>query len=98
MTPSKTGKTKKIIFYFLNPMYMSLILDMTYWHCILQGIDCNGHGTHVAGTVGSNPYGVAREAKLYGVRALNCMGFGSIGGIVAGKCTRVLKSLESRHR
>ncbi|MYX17006.1 S8 family serine peptidase [Streptomyces sp. SID8374] len=36
--------------------------------------DCNGHGTHVAGTVGGATYGVAKAVKLVGVRVLNCQG------------------------
>ncbi|MER7697695.1 S8 family peptidase [Streptomyces sp. NPDC096095] len=36
--------------------------------------DCNGHGTHVAGTVGGGAYGVAKGVKLIGVRVLNCRG------------------------
>ncbi|NEE47957.1 S8 family serine peptidase, partial [Streptomyces sp. SID8455] len=36
--------------------------------------DCNGHGTHVAGTVGGTTYGVAKAVKLVGVRVLNCQG------------------------
>jgi subtilisin family serine protease len=36
--------------------------------------DCQGHGTHVAGTVGGNSYGVAKGVKLIGVRVLNCQG------------------------
>jgi hypothetical protein len=46
--------------------------------------DCNGHGTHVAGTVGGRRYGVAKQAKLVGVRVLNCAGSGSYSGIIAG--------------
>src|SRR5687767_10604791 len=49
-----------------------------------NGQDCNGHGTHVAGTVGSSTYGVAKAAKLRGVRVLNCSGSGSWSGIIAG--------------
>jgi subtilisin family serine protease len=45
--------------------------------------DCNGHGTHVAGTVGGTKYGVAKLAKLVGVKALNCAGSGTMAGIVA---------------
>ncbi len=45
--------------------------------------DCNGHGTHVAGTVGGTTYGVAKLAKLVGVKALNCAGSGTMAGIVA---------------
>ncbi|HEV2146096.1 MAG TPA: S8 family peptidase [Longimicrobiaceae bacterium] len=46
--------------------------------------DCNGHGTHVAGTVGSKTYGVAKKAQLRGVKVLNCSGSGSTSGIIAG--------------
>lgn len=49
-----------------------------------NGNDCNGHGTHVAGTIGGTTYGVAKQARLYGVRVLNCSGFGSYSGIIAG--------------
>ncbi|MGH9942321.1 MAG: S8 family peptidase [Pyrinomonadaceae bacterium] len=46
--------------------------------------DCNGHGTHVAGTVGSSTYGVAKGVRLYAVRVLNCSGSGSNSGVIAG--------------
>ena len=46
--------------------------------------DCNGHGTHTAGTVGSKPYGVAKKVSLYPVRVLNCMGSGTTSGVIAG--------------
>lgn len=46
--------------------------------------DCNGHGTHVAGTVGGNTYGVAKSVRLVGVRVLNCSGSGSTSGVIAG--------------
>ncbi|HYD55217.1 MAG TPA: S8 family peptidase [Gemmatimonadaceae bacterium] len=49
-----------------------------------NGQDCNGHGTHVAGTVGGTVYGVAKEVRLYGVRVLNCSGSGSNSGVIAG--------------
>jgi subtilisin family serine protease len=48
------------------------------------GTDCNGHGTHVAGTVGGSTYGVAKGVQLRGVRVLNCSGSGSWSGIIAG--------------
>ena len=48
-----------------------------------NGQDCNGHGTHVAGTIGSATYGVAKSARLRGVRVLNCQGSGSTSGIIA---------------
>jgi subtilisin family serine protease len=46
--------------------------------------DCNGHGTHVAGTVGGSVHGVAKGVRLVGVRALNCQGSGSTSGVIAG--------------
>jgi len=46
--------------------------------------DCNGHGTHVAGTVGSSTYGVAKSVTLRPVRVLNCSGSGSNSGVIAG--------------
>ncbi|MFE5485694.1 S8 family peptidase [Streptomyces sp. NPDC056527] len=49
-----------------------------------SGADCNGHGTHVGGTVAGGRYGVAREAALVSVRVLNCQGSGAWSGIIAG--------------
>lgn len=46
--------------------------------------DCNGHGTHVAGTVGGRTYGVAKGVKLFAVRVLDCAGSGSNSGVIAG--------------
>ncbi|XP_041470585.1 aqualysin-1-like [Lytechinus variegatus] len=46
--------------------------------------DCNGHGTHCAGTVGSNTYGVATGVQIKGVKVLGCWGSGSTSGIVSG--------------
>jgi subtilisin family serine protease len=49
-----------------------------------SGTDCNGHGTHVAGTIGSGPYGVAKGVRLVAVRVLNCNGSGTYEGVIAG--------------
>jgi subtilisin family serine protease len=49
-----------------------------------NGQDCNGHGTHVAGTVGGTRYGVAKSVNLYAVRVLDCSGSGTTSGVVAG--------------
>ncbi len=49
-----------------------------------NGIDCHGHGTHVAGSVGSSTYGVAKGANLYGVRVLPCNGSGLVSGFING--------------
>ncbi|SDR83493.1 S8 family peptidase [Actinopolymorpha singaporensis] len=46
--------------------------------------DCNGHGTHVSGTVGSSTYGVAKAVRLVGVRVLDCNGSGTTSGVIAG--------------
>jgi len=46
--------------------------------------DCNGHGTHVAGTVGATTYGVAKGVRLVAVRVLNCQGSGTNSGVIAG--------------
>ncbi|CCH33401.1 S8 family serine peptidase [Actinosynnema sp. NPDC047251] len=46
--------------------------------------DCNGHGTHVAGTIGSTTYGVAKGVKLVGVRVLNCQGQGEWSQVIGG--------------
>jgi subtilisin family serine protease len=46
--------------------------------------DCQGHGTHVAGTVGGSQYGVAKAVKLVAVRVLNCQGSGTNAGVIAG--------------
>jgi subtilisin family serine protease len=46
--------------------------------------DCNGHGTHVAGTVGGKTYGVAKQVDLVAVRVLDCAGSGSTSGVIAG--------------
>jgi len=49
-----------------------------------NGNDCNGHGTHVAGTVGGRSVGVAKQVKLVAVRVLNCSGSGSTSGVIRG--------------
>ncbi|WP_322571615.1 S8 family serine peptidase [Rhodohalobacter sp.] len=49
-----------------------------------NGNDCNGHGTHVAGTVGGAAYGVAKGVNLIAVRVLDCNGSGTFSGVIAG--------------
>lgn len=49
-----------------------------------NGGDCNGHGTHVAGTAGAaSGYGVAPAARLVSARVLNCEGSGASSGVIA---------------
>jgi subtilisin family serine protease len=49
-----------------------------------DGSDCNGHGTHVAGTVGGTTWGVAKGVTLVAVRVLDCNGSGTTSGVIAG--------------
>lgn len=46
--------------------------------------DCNGHGTHVAGTIGGTGNGLAKQVRLIGVRVLDCNGSGATSGVIAG--------------
>src|SRR5258708_22566033 len=46
--------------------------------------DCNGHGTHVAGIIGSTSYGVAKKVRLHGVQVLDCDGSGTTSDVIAG--------------
>lgn len=46
--------------------------------------DCNGHGTHVAGTVGGTTHGVAKGTTIHPVRVLDCGGSGAWSGVIAG--------------
>ena len=49
-----------------------------------NAVDCNGHGTHVSGTIGGTTYGVAKKVTLVGVRVLDCDGQGTTAQVVAG--------------
>jgi len=46
--------------------------------------DCNGHGTHVAGTIGATTYGVTKKSTLIAVKVLNCEGSGTNAGVISG--------------
>ncbi len=48
------------------------------------GNDCNGHGTHVAGTVGGTTWGIAKGVTIHPVRVLGCTGSGTTAGVVSG--------------
>jgi subtilisin family serine protease len=49
-----------------------------------NGNDCNGHGTHVAGTIGGSVHGVAKNVQLVSVRVFGCSGGSSWETIIAG--------------
>ena len=71
----------------VNPNHWEFSGRATAWYDALggSGVDCNGHGTHCSGTVGSNTYGVAKDVTIYGIRVLSCIGFGSNSGVVDGE-------------
>lgn len=48
------------------------------------GADCNGHGTHVSGTVGGSFFGVAKNVSLVSVRVLDCSGAATVSNVIAG--------------
>ncbi len=49
-----------------------------------QDVDCQSHGTHVAGIVGSKDYGICVDAQLYAVKVLDCEGRGSLSNVIRG--------------
>jgi subtilisin family serine protease len=49
-----------------------------------NGNDCNGHGTHVAGTLGGTSFGVAKGVTIHAVRVLDCAGNGPFSVVIAG--------------
>ena len=48
------------------------------------GVDCNGHGSHVAGIIGGRTFGVAKQVNLFSVRVLNCQGAGTWSDVING--------------
>jgi subtilisin family serine protease len=85
-TANGTGVTAYIIDTGINPTHpdfggrAAVAFDATGG----DGIDCNGHGTHVAGTIGSASYGVAKNVALRAVRVLDCNGSGTFADVIEG--------------
>jgi subtilisin family serine protease len=46
--------------------------------------NCNGHGTHVAGTIGSKTYGVAKNVNIHSIRVFPCSGGTALSNVLAG--------------
>ena len=61
-----------------------------------RGADCNGHGTHCAGTAAGKKYGVAKKASLKSIRVLGCSGTGAVSGILHGMDYVVQKKSSAR--
>jgi subtilisin family serine protease len=60
-------------------------VDCTSGTCVASSLyDCQGHGTHCAGTVGSKTYGVAKGTNIVNVRVLDCGGSGDFSTVIAG--------------
>lgn len=46
--------------------------------------DNNGHGTHLAGNIGSSSYGIAKQVNLHAVKVLDAAGTGTLSGLIEG--------------
>ncbi|HEX8273384.1 MAG TPA: S8 family serine peptidase [Longimicrobiaceae bacterium] len=86
-TPTGAGVRAYIIDTGINTSHTNFGGRATSGYDAVDGgeaTDCNGHGTHVAGTVGSSTYGVAKGVSLVAVRVLDCAGSGTNSGVIAG--------------
>ncbi len=60
------------------------IYDVFEGEGIGVGVDCNGHGSHVAGIIGGRTFGVAQQVHLLSVRVLDCQGTGTWSDVIDG--------------
>jgi len=60
--------------------------------------DCQSHGTHCAGLIGSKTYGVCKDAKLFAVKVLDCQGSGSTSSVISGINYAFKRHLEESKR
>jgi len=84
---SGTGATVYVIDTGINIAHKDFEGRATFGYSSITGEstdDLNGHGTHVAGTVGGATYGVAKKANLVAVKVLNKSGSGTNSGVIAG--------------
>ncbi|MFA5919410.1 MAG: S8 family peptidase [Candidatus Nanopelagicaceae bacterium] len=90
---SSTGNGAGVIAYIVDTGVLSTHTDfagrVASGYSVINDVvntteDCNGHGTHVAGTLAGTKYGVAKEATIVPVRVLDCQGSGSTSTILAG--------------
>ena len=81
-----TGVTAYIIDTGINNSHQEFtgrVLKGAWVSGLSSYVDCNGHGTHVAGTIGGTKYGVAKTVKFIPVRVFGCSGGTSTANVVA---------------
>jgi subtilisin family serine protease len=86
-TPTGSGVRAYVIDTGINTSHTDFGGRATSGYDAVDGgaaTDCNGHGTHVSGTIGSTTYGVAKGVSLVAVRVLDCAGSGTNAGVIAG--------------